>query len=809
MQKNTLHKGIGLGYTAKGKRVIHEGREYANLWGNVIGTDPVLHKNGEVSDTVEFAARIVAQTLHQTKAISEKLKRPTLNETCKAIWEYCYKHYAYKIDKPGVEQLRSPARAWKDRKIGIDCDCFAITVSSILTNMGITHYFRIVKMYGRDYFQHIYVVVPKVKNADMNIRPLYHVIDPVVDRYDLEPPGVTFKTDYKMEGMPIQYLNGTDGCRLGEEFNGLGDSLGDGLGSPGNDLYDEFLGRMKMHLRNTRDHIRKNPGKVAAIYRPEALAAMYDRLLGAWDDEAQREATLEHLSGIEEEALQPHLQGLGDVIHGSDDELWGLINATELLDFEEETGISGYDGLGKKAKKKAARKAATGSSKPKKKAGVFTKIKKATQAVKKVTQKGKEVVKKTVAKGKAVAKKVATKVKSAAKKVAKALVKFNPVSTAARAGFLLAMKINFGRFASRAYWALVPESVARAKGVTPDYINRSKQAYEALKRVFVKTLKGKEENLKKAILNGRAAKKVGNKSVKGYLSGLDALADDYMKDEDFGLLEGAITTVMRPYPAHMAKLRRTHKTRRRLKKRILSKRGAAMLPPGQAPVRPRFAKASVMPVRATAVAIKGLGEVEEEMEPVFGSLGAAPAVSVASAMAFLTPLLNIFNKLFKGKKAGAEVTEGGGEALPPNDPESSEAGADFQVKDDDSDTYARKANDTPVPDDDEDFTPPSGSRQAAPGTQNADDEGGADDDDDEGSGKPKKKGISTGAVVAVTAGAGLLLLAVSAGKKKSKTEGVDGPEKKRISTEVRKCARKLGKRGGKATASKTKKVKLS
>lgn len=179
-----------LGLVARTKRKIASGNEYNRYFPEPSNTDPILNPDGSVNDTVLLAKDIALKTLADTKKIAPVLKRNSLNATCESIFNFFYGHYQYKEDKKGVEQLRRPARAWQDRKDGIDCDCFSISISSILTNLGIPHAFRIVKMYGRNYYQHIYVIVPKYNGANLNTRGNYFVIDPVLDTYDLEAPGI-------------------------------------------------------------------------------------------------------------------------------------------------------------------------------------------------------------------------------------------------------------------------------------------------------------------------------------------------------------------------------------------------------------------------------------------------------------------------------------------------------------------------------------------------------------------------------------------------------------------------------------------
>src|SRR5574343_357488 len=128
---------MSLGVTASHIRKIKPGTQYDRYFPATIGTNPLLTNGADVFQTVDYIEKLVKQTLDQTKKIAPVLKGASLMDTCKKIFDFCYGHIQYKLDKPGEEQLRTPARAWKDRRTGIDCDCFSIFVSSILHKLGI------------------------------------------------------------------------------------------------------------------------------------------------------------------------------------------------------------------------------------------------------------------------------------------------------------------------------------------------------------------------------------------------------------------------------------------------------------------------------------------------------------------------------------------------------------------------------------------------------------------------------------------------------------------------------------------------
>ncbi len=121
-------------------------------------------------------------------------------------------------------------------------------------------------------------------------------------------------------------------------------------------------------------------------------------------------------------------------------------------------------------------------------------------------------VKKTV-------KTVGQKVGQAAKAAVKAVVKFNPLSIAARGGFLLAMKLNLGKMASKLKWAYGTQQQAAAKGVNAATWQKSKDALSKVEKLFADKLQGSRDALKNAILKGRAGNLSGivEDQMLGYL----------------------------------------------------------------------------------------------------------------------------------------------------------------------------------------------------------------------------------------------------------------------------------------------------
>jgi hypothetical protein len=182
---------------ANKKRQLKNGAAYQQFFPTSEGATITIRKNANVYHTVDFIPKVVHSTLAHTENIAAYLKANDIYTTCKNIWDFVYEHINYKKDTEGYEQIRSPARAWHDREQGVDCDCYSVFISSILTNLGIPHTLRITK-YHKDYFQHIYPIVPTNTG--------YITIDCVTDQFNYEVP-FSEKKDYPMD---LQYLNGLD-----------------------------------------------------------------------------------------------------------------------------------------------------------------------------------------------------------------------------------------------------------------------------------------------------------------------------------------------------------------------------------------------------------------------------------------------------------------------------------------------------------------------------------------------------------------------------------------------------------------------
>lgn len=361
---------------AKHKRNIKSGAEFNHLFPKPEGNDVEIRRDADVSATVAFIPQVVLETLHDTNRIAKLLKGDTLDETSKNIWDFVYNHIQYAKDKDGVEQIRRPARTWADRVRGVDCDCYTVFISSILANLDIPHIYRIAKYKNRNYFQHIYPIVP-TDNGN------YITIDCVVNKYNYEEP----YTEKKDKPMKLHYLNGID-----TEQNNLPMAMEenvDTLDLMGTEDYDE-LGKIKLKAALKKIgqgakkvlHVVNRVNPATALLRAGVLASMKlnlmkiaGRIRYAYLTDEQAKAKNLDLAKLQK--LRSILKKLEDVFYGAggkpenlkkailtgkgnkDHEVSGLGMVADEREYDENTPLSvmlsgiyeeeimeGLDGLG-------------------------------------------------------------------------------------------------------------------------------------------------------------------------------------------------------------------------------------------------------------------------------------------------------------------------------------------------------------------------------------------------------------------------------------------------------------------------------
>jgi len=445
-----------LGYVANTNplRASRDGKEFEGIIPAPTWTEVIVRPNGNVIDTVREMQKIIRHYSWQTAKLAPLLKGKGLYDTCHNIWDFLFTHIKYKEDDEGKEQLRTPARSWAERLTrGIDCDDFDLFAACILYNLNIPNYIRIARYAGKDYFQHVYAVVPfKGKQ--------YITIDAVLDDYDTEKEPVETKdflimNTSSLNGVEISVLGGVEdetlnelsGILSGADFDEV--NAVEGLGQVATE--EQGLNAIRNHLLRTRRIVAARPDLIRETEHPESFLGMVDYALKYWNTDKRDDAL--GVLASEEERLNV-MEGLSGAPEGHEDiELFYGLNSAGT-----------YDILGKAKKQRK----------------FFTKVKEAAKKV-----------------GKGI------------KKVAKALVRYNPLTASIRAAVLLALKVNLFKAASKLKWGYLTESEARAHGFEMTEWQKVKDRLQRAEKLFVDTLQGKAENFKRAILNGRAGKLSG------------------------------------------------------------------------------------------------------------------------------------------------------------------------------------------------------------------------------------------------------------------------------------------------------------
>jgi hypothetical protein len=455
--------GINLGYSKNFHyREIRSGNEFNSLMPIPVGKEKEIRKNGTAYDTIDDMAQIVATKNHQTQKLAEFLKGSTKEQSVRNVYNFLYNHIQYKQDAEGIEQLREPAVSWSDRKSGIDCDCFSIFASCLLTNLGIDHYIEMCAISPDPWFKHVYVIVPKKSNTDTSSRENYWVVDACLHKFDQLAPNIIQKYSRFMRTVQLSGLDSCM-CKTQPQTGTFGKKPVNKSVKPGskpvtqsvkpavnvvitdsklNEMQLEILKPLKETLIKTRAQAISNPNSVALLYKPQTLVKAIDHALANWQDARAREKALDTL------AKQDEVLSNKTAIKG----LYGMGAFAGLggVDFDPTRvyPVFGLDGLGNLQVTELS--------------GLFDSIKKTAQSVKtavtNVAKKAVETVKQAPAAVKQATSTAANAVKNAAKFVANNAVKILPIAIVARTAYRGLVALNFRGHATQMAQAMTTEA---------------------------------------------------------------------------------------------------------------------------------------------------------------------------------------------------------------------------------------------------------------------------------------------------------------------------------------------------------------
>ncbi len=196
-----------------GKRRITRAPKYDRYF---LGGGSMFSKENasDVHDTVRRMAAIVRTTTNETEKLAAELKGRTREETLQNIHQFMVKYLQYDTERG--EKLRSPARSWhvgnkqtspETGDTGVDCDDMAMFAASLLSNLNIPFYFKIVAVQNPDQWEHVYVVVPQ--EGENLGGSGYFTLDGVIDKFNYEHPYKKQETLDK-HGVVCQNLNGLE-----------------------------------------------------------------------------------------------------------------------------------------------------------------------------------------------------------------------------------------------------------------------------------------------------------------------------------------------------------------------------------------------------------------------------------------------------------------------------------------------------------------------------------------------------------------------------------------------------------------------
>jgi hypothetical protein len=99
-------------------RPIESGAAYQSLFPTPDRQDRIVLEDGEVGDTVKLMTGVVWKYLDDTSRLAPLLRKKSLESTCRAVWDFVYRHIQYKLDKKGWNSCAvRPARGMSAKRV--------------------------------------------------------------------------------------------------------------------------------------------------------------------------------------------------------------------------------------------------------------------------------------------------------------------------------------------------------------------------------------------------------------------------------------------------------------------------------------------------------------------------------------------------------------------------------------------------------------------------------------------------------------------------------------------------------------------
>jgi|GEM_PF-2976913 len=429
--------------------------------------------------------KIEKESRPQVVRLAAHLYADTEAQAAFNVWHWLKTNIGYSLEDH--EQLRTPARSWKDRTWPkIDCDDYAIFAAALLSNMGYKPVFKVVAFNGKANFQHIYVIVGN------------HVVDPVLDYYGADPKNITNAMHvYTLQGVPAAAKKAS---RRTNAKAGLLRNLA------------------RAHANGDTKKIRVYRHILSRDNRPEFLPlAGLSHLIADVQMEGLGAVGFVWTKPVEEfteaEIERVHLAGdayaLGEVeacLNARDEAMEGLgrISKEERKKRIEARQAKRWAKQDKRIQKRQAKRIERVEKKNPNRA------KKVKARIEKTNRRRNDL-------------REANKGVSVARRVGRSFARFDPLAVTGRNSFLAVVKLNFRGLATNMSWGILSDEVLKKNGLNDAQIKNVRAAWEKLKKRWA-DLGGNPGALSDAIKSGYKKKPLFGQGKKGKAKGPKTLS---------------------------------------------------------------------------------------------------------------------------------------------------------------------------------------------------------------------------------------------------------------------------------------------
>ncbi len=529
------------------------------------GFRTTLKENANLDDTLQAMKLIALRDYRQVEGLAFQLKTDNVRETSENIWNYLRENTRYKLDRKGIEELRTPARSLVDGKkglqdanFGIDCDDYTILVSALLLNLRIPHEYRVTAYEQVGRFQHIYPVA-----FDTDGTPYVIDIVPEIPHFNHEEQPII---DLKTIPMELHELSGAMPVTIEEDdfpitdeeiLNDFAEEIDqanqlEGIDDDDTDMmldttflsgFEEVLDEADADivLQGTSDTVallergilaevnkarqvlaneKRQPTVLSQLVNVPQELRIIDTVMQSWNDEQLRDSALMAAMRSDSQyvnffrAIKTSLDQLSnEQLNGIDDEeldeplyLARIPNNEDLLLDVLEDEDDDLEGLGMIDDDELY----DDDFEDMDDLGMIDDEYIDDEETYDFDEEAQNLS--------GFFRKAFRKIRRGVKKAVKAVVRFNPATLAMRSAITLVLKLNMFKFSEKLIYGYLTEAQARQQGLNLNEWRKRVSKLRKAERFFTK-IGGRASKFRKAIVRGKAAKR-----TRLPLSGLGAVA---------------------------------------------------------------------------------------------------------------------------------------------------------------------------------------------------------------------------------------------------------------------------------------------